>query len=86
MTRRSNRVLNVALVTATVVVFVLVVSTVLTFVTAQNALQRAQRNGSDTVQLLSAARILALQAQADDNHALGERGTGQRRTSTTSSR
>jgi hypothetical protein len=76
VTQRSNRILNVALVTATVVVLALVAWTVVRFVSAQDSLQSAQRNGSDSVQLLSAAKILALQAQADENHALGERGTG----------
>jgi hypothetical protein len=37
----------------------------------------AQRDGSDAVQLLSAARILTLQAQADENTTLIERGGGQ---------
>ena len=75
VTQRSNRILNVALVTATIVVLALVGWTVVRFVSAQNSLQSAQRNGSDSVQLLSAARILALQAQADENHTLGERGS-----------
>ena len=64
VTRRSNRILNVALVTATVVVLVLMSWTVFRFVSAQDSLQSAQRNGSDSVQLLSAARILVLQAQS----------------------
>ena len=54
VTRRSNRILNVALVTATVLVLVPVAWTVLHFVSAQDSLVRAERNGSDSVQLLSA--------------------------------
>jgi hypothetical protein len=48
----------------------------LQFSKEQDALVRAQRNGSDTVQVLSSARILALQAQANANLGLAERGTG----------
>jgi hypothetical protein len=75
--RRSNRILNVGLVVATVIVALLLVWSLLRFNWEQNALVRAQRNGSDSVQLLSSARILALQAQANENIALSERGTGQ---------
>ena len=42
--------------------------------TARSA--RAQRDGSDSVQILSAARILALRAQADESLALVARGGG----------
>src|SRR5262249_19755429 len=47
------------------------------FVSAQNSLVDARRKGSDAVQLLSAARILTLQAQADENTTLIERGGGE---------
>ena len=43
---------------------------------AQDALATAQRDGSDSVQVLSAARILALRAQADESLALVARGGG----------
>jgi hypothetical protein len=76
VTRQYNRILNVGLVAATVIVVVLLGWAVGCFVAAQNALVRAQREGSDTVQVASAARILTLRAQADDNLALTERGTG----------
>jgi hypothetical protein len=76
VTRRSNRVLNVGLVGATVLVVILLGWTLVRFVSAQNSLVDAQRKGSDTVQLLSAARILTLQAQADENTTLIERGGG----------
>jgi hypothetical protein len=75
--RRSNRILNIGLVVATVIVALLLVWTLLRFNSEQNALVRAQREGSDSVQLLSTARILALQAQANENIAIFERGTGQ---------
>jgi hypothetical protein len=77
VTRRSHRVLNVALAVATVVVAVLLVWVLVRFHSEQDALVRAQRNGSDAVQVLSAARILNLKAQSDDNLALIQRGTGQ---------
>ena len=54
VTQRTNRTLNVALIGATVVVLVLMGWTLLRFVSAQDSLVRAQRNGSDSVQLLSA--------------------------------
>jgi hypothetical protein len=74
--RRTNRILNVGLVVASVIVAVLLVWTLVRFNNEQNALVKAQRNGSDSVQLLSSARINALQAQANANIALAERGTG----------
>jgi hypothetical protein len=75
--RRSKRVLNVGLAGATVVALVLLTWTLARLVSAQGALIDAQHKGSDAVQLLSAARILTLQAQSDDNTALIERGSGQ---------
>jgi len=77
VTRRSNRILNVGLAAATVVVVILLAWTIVRFVSAQSSLVDAQRKGSDTVQLLSAARILTLHAQADENTTLIERGGGQ---------
>ena len=76
ITRRSNRIFNVGLVAATVLVVIMLGWTLVRFVSAQNSLVDAQRKGSDSVQLLSAARILTLQAQADENKTLIERGGG----------
>ena len=76
VTRRTRRILNVALVTATVLVAVVLVAAVLQFNSSQNALVRAQEDGSDTVQLLSTARILTQRMSSDDSLALIERGTG----------
>jgi len=56
---------------------VLLVWMLVRFNNEQDALVKAQRDGSDSVQVLSSARILALQAQANANLALAERGTGQ---------
>jgi hypothetical protein len=76
VTRRSHRILNTGLAAATVLVLVMLVWTVVRFTSEQDALVRAQRHGSDQMQVLSSARILALRAQSDDNLALVERGTG----------
>jgi hypothetical protein len=46
------------------------------FAQAHDALNRAQSRGSDSVEVLSSARILALLAQSNDNLALIERGSG----------
>jgi hypothetical protein len=75
--RRTNRLLNTGLVVASVIVAVLLVWSLVRFNSEQDSLVKAQRNGSDSVQVLSSARILALQAQANANLALAERGTGQ---------
>lgn len=72
--RFTNRILNVALVVATVIVVGLAVWIVAGLVSEQNALASAQRRGSDSVQALSAARDLTLRAQRDDSLALIARG------------
>ena len=74
--RRSNRLLNIGLVGATVVVIAIMGGTLWKFSTAHDALNRAQSRGSDSVEVLSSARILALLAQSNDNLALIERGSG----------
>ena len=75
--RRSRRILNPGLVGSTAVVIGLLGWTIVQLGSAQGSLVDAQRKGSDTVQFLSATRILTLQAQSDDNTALIERGSGQ---------
>jgi hypothetical protein len=74
--RRSNRLLNLGLVAAAVLVVGLLGWTLLRFSSAHDALNRAQQRGSDSVEVLSSARILTLRAQNNDNLALIERGTG----------
>jgi hypothetical protein len=74
--RRTHRVLNPWLVAATVLVLIVLVWTVTRFSSEQDALVRAQRNGSDSMQIFSTARLLTLRLQSDDNLALVERGTG----------
>ena len=74
--RRSNRLLNVGLVAATVLVVGLLGWTLMRFAGAHDALNRAQERGSDSVEVLSSACILTLRAQNNENLALIERGTG----------
>jgi hypothetical protein len=75
LTRLTNRVLNVPLVAATVILAGLGVWIVVGLAAEQNALASAQREGSDSVQLLSASRVLALRAQRDESLALVGRGS-----------
>ncbi|MEA2142099.1 MAG: hypothetical protein QOI64_529 [Solirubrobacteraceae bacterium] len=74
LARFSNRILNVPLLMATVLVAGLGVWVGLGLAAQQNALSAAQRKGSDAVQLLSASRVLALRAQRDESLALIGRG------------
>jgi hypothetical protein len=74
--RRSHRLFNLGLVGASVLVFVVLGWTLIRFAGAHDALNRAQERGSDSVEVLSSARILTLRAQNNENLALIERGTG----------
>jgi hypothetical protein len=76
VTHRTNRILNIGLAGASVLIIVMLVWTVTRFASEQDALVRAQRNGSDQMQVLSAARFLTLRAQSDDNLAHVERSAG----------
>jgi hypothetical protein len=78
LARRMHRVFNIGLVVATVVLVGLLAWTGVAMITAGNALASSQREGSDTVQVLSAARVLWLRAQADESLALVARGGGDR--------
>ena len=75
--RRTHRILNIGLSVATVIVVVVTASTLVQFVTEQDALVATRREGSDAVQALSAMRILALRAHNDDNLVLIDRGGGE---------
>jgi hypothetical protein len=74
--RRTHRVFNIPLVAATVVLAGLLAWVAIAMTSARDSLARAQRDGSDAVQVLSAARILWLRAQADESLALVARGGG----------
>jgi hypothetical protein len=74
LTRLSHRIFNVPIVIATVLVLAVGIWGVVGLINEQNALSRAQRNGSDPAEVLSAARILVSRAQSDDSLTLIARG------------
>ena len=75
LARISRRILNVPMVLATVALLVVSAWAVIGVISEQNALAGAQRQGSDPVELLSAARVLLSRAQGDLSLALVNRGT-----------
>ena len=77
LTRLTHRTLNVFVVAGTVVLVALATWMIVGFVTEQSSLASAQRSGSDSVEVLAAARILALRAQDDESLALVARGSGE---------
>ena len=74
LARISHRIVNVPMVVATVLVVAVGIWGILGLISSQNALSRAQRNGSDPVEVLSAARILVSRAQSDESLTLIARG------------
>ena len=74
LARLSHRILNVPIVAGTVISLVLFVWGIVGLTGEQSALARAQRDGSDSVEILSATRILASRAQSDESLALVSRG------------
>ena len=74
LARRTHRILNVALLVATGVLVAVTAWAVAGVVAEQSSLSRAQHQGSDSVQVLSAGRILALRAAGDESLALVARG------------
>jgi hypothetical protein len=74
---RSNRVFNLPLAAATLLVLALTVWVLVSFSSQHHALAQAKRQGSDGVEMLSRSRSLLLQAEADDTLALVARGSGQ---------
>jgi hypothetical protein len=77
ITRTTHRLVNVRLALATTILLGLLAWIVVAFVVQQQALAKAQRTGSDAVELLTAARILASRAQANESIALSARGGGE---------
>lgn len=73
--RMSRRILNILMLAATVVIAGVSVWAVLGLVGERNALIRAQRNGSDSVEVLSASRVLLSRAQSDQSLTLVGRGS-----------
>jgi hypothetical protein len=73
--RVSRRLLNVLMVLATVALIGVSAWAVIGLISEQNALATAQHDGSDSVELHSAANILLSRAQGDLSLALVNRGT-----------
>ncbi len=74
LARISHRILNTPMVAATVLLAALLIWGVIALAGEQNALATAQRDGSDSVEVLSAARILVSRAQSDESLTLIARG------------
>jgi hypothetical protein len=75
LARISRRILNLPVLAASVVVGVILIWGLAGLISEQSALARAQRNGSDPVEVLAATRILASRAQSDESLTLVNRGT-----------
>jgi hypothetical protein len=74
--RATHRIVNPGLALASAVMVGLVVWILVAFAVQQRRLVEAQGKGSDPVELLTATRILASRAQADESTALAARGGG----------
>ena len=70
----SHRILNIPTVIATLLLVGLTAWGASAMISQQNALAKAQRDGSDSVEVLSAARILVSRAQSDESLTLIARG------------
>lgn len=77
LARRTRRVCNLGLATATLLVVGLCAWVVAGLEAQRESLLRSQRDGSDPSLVLSTARILALRSLSDENLDLIERGTDQ---------
>jgi hypothetical protein len=75
LARVTRRIFNVPMVLATLALIGMSAWAVIGMVSEQNALAKAQRRGSDSVELLSAANVLLSRAQGDLSLALVNRGT-----------
>jgi hypothetical protein len=75
VTRVSHRVLNVWMLLATLVIVGVSAWAVIGLIGERNALIRAQRNGSDSVEVLTTSRVLLSRAQTDQSLTLVSRGT-----------
>lgn len=73
--RLSRRILNVPMVLATVVLSALSSWAIVGLINQQDALGTAQRDGSDSVELLSATRVLVARAESDESLTLVNRGS-----------
>ena len=73
--RVSRRTLNVWMLLSTLVILGTSVWTIVGLLGERNALSRAQRNGSDSVEVLTASRVLLSRAQSDQSLTLVNRGS-----------
>ena len=71
----SRRILNIGVLVATVAVAAVAVWGVIGLINEQNSLSTAQRDGSDSVEVLSAAAVLQSRAQGDLSLSVVNRGT-----------
>lgn len=76
LTRRTNRLLNVGLVAATIAVGVAVIWGALAMVVSSAHISTADRDGAQQVDALVQARIVALQCRANETLTLVARGDG----------
>jgi hypothetical protein len=74
--RRTNRLVNLGLATASLAALAMLVWTGWSWLVVRDHLDKADRAGSAQVDLLAQARIAALQARADEALTLVARGTG----------
>lgn len=77
LARATRRIINPPLALATVILIALTTWIVAAFATEQHHLSKAQSDGSDPVELLTATSILASRAQANESVALSSRGGGE---------
>ncbi len=77
LARAMRRIVNPGLALATALLLGLAVWIGVAVAVQHDALAEAQRTGSDPVELLTATRILASRAQADESIALAARGGGE---------
>jgi cytochrome c biogenesis protein CcdA len=75
--RATRRLLNLRLALATALLLGLLGWIVVASAVQSSALERAQRQGSDPIELLTATRILASRAQGNESIALSARGGGE---------
>jgi hypothetical protein len=77
LARISRRILNLPVLAASLVLAAVSLWGIVGLTGEQNALATAQRNGSDSVEVLSATRTLVSRAQSDESLTLVNRGSDQ---------
>jgi hypothetical protein len=75
VTRISRRILNLWMLFATFVIAAVSIWAVIGLAVERNELLSAQRNGSDSLEVVSAARVLLSRAQSDESLILASRGS-----------